>query len=554
MPQDMRGQPAAPARQVPCGGLGQAGADAIIGAPRYFTGGRCEDCHFAGERPASCLACFAFGIHGSGRVCAACRAFARGKTAGPCASCSRVVALKAGHCRLCWKQAAFARSAGRHQDIRRFLDQPILCHQLFFAGMASSSRPAAPGPSALHGTWAPDFPQAPAASAVPLVLFEPPPRDFSRFRRENADLANPWLAYARYQACLHGEAHGWTTQMRRCADRGLIAVLSRHASGERIRRSDLATAERASKIFGPRLADILDLLGLLDDDRLPALDTWITTTTRGLTPGIRDDVHYWLTVLRDGTSRHRPKSPLTVCNHLRDALPALTAWSGRYQHLRQVTRSDVTAIADALHGHARKRTMSALRSLFRISKGAGRIFRNPASGINGGTPAPSLLIPLGQAAYDRAIQAATQPPARLMLALAAMHAARPHAIRHLFLTDIDIGDGRITLNGHSRPLDPITRAVVLEYLGYRRTRWPGTANPHLLVTRSTASGRNPSSHAWIKKHFTGLTATIEQMRTGRQLEEALSAGPDPLHLAAVFGISHQTAIRYAHAARRLLTE
>jgi hypothetical protein len=464
------------------------------------------------------------------------------------------VALKSGHCRLCWKQAAFARSPGGHQDIRRFLDQPIRCHQLFFAGMAGNSRPAAPGPSAPPKIQAPDFPQSPAASAAPLVLFETPPRDYSRFRRENADLANPWLVYARHQARLHGEAHGWTTQMRRCADRGLIAVLSGHASGERIRRSDLAASERVNKIFGPRLAEVLGLLGLLNDDRLPALDTWITTTTRGLTPGIRDGVHHWLTVLRDGTPRHRPKSPLTVYNHLHDALPALTAWSGRYQHLRQVTRSDVAEIAEALHGHARKRTMSALRSLFQISRSTGRIFRNPASGIMGGTPACGVIVPLDQAAYDRAIQAATQPAARLMLALAAMHAARPHAIRHLLLTDIDLGDGRITIGGHTRPLDPTTRAVVLGYLAHRRTRWPTTANPHLLVTRSTASGRNPSSHPWIKRHFTGLTATIEQMRVDRQLEEALSAGPDPLHLAAVFGISDQTAIRYAHAARQLLTE
>jgi len=464
------------------------------------------------------------------------------------------VTLKAGHCRLCWKQAAFARSPGRHQDIRRFLDQPIPCHQLFFAGMASCSRPAGPGPSAPHEIQAPDFSQSPAVSAVPLVLFEAPPRDYSRFRREDADLASPWLVYARRQARLHGEAHGWTTQMHRCADRGLIAVLSGQASGERIRRSDLATSEHTNKIFGPRLAEILDLLGLLNDDRLPALDAWITTMTRGLTPGIRDDVHHWLTVLRDGTPRHRPKSSLTVYNHLHDALPALTSWSGRYQHLRQVTRGDVAEIADALHGHARKRTMSAMRSLFHISKSTGRIFRNPASGINGGTPAPVVLVPLDQADYDRAIHAATQPPARLMLALAAMHAARPHAIRHLLLTDFDLGVGRITLSGHTRPLDPITRAVVLGYLAHRRTRWPGTANPHLLVTRSTASGRNPSSRPWIKKHFTGLTATIEQMRTDRQLEEALSAGPDPLHLAAVFGISHQTAIRDAHAARQLLTE
>ena len=107
--------------------------------------------------------------------------------------------------------------------------------------------------------------------------------------------------------------------------------------------------------------------------------------------------------------------------------------------------------------------------------------------------------------------------------------------------------------GYTRPFDPVTRGVVLGYLAHRRTRWPGTANPHLLVTRSTASGTQPQQPPLIKKHFTGLAATIEQMRVDRQLEEALSAGPDPFHLAAVSGVSYQTEIRCAHAARQLLT-
>jgi hypothetical protein len=38
----------------------------------------------------------------------------------------------------------------------------------------------------------------------------------------------------------------------------------------------------------------------------------------------------------------------------------------------------------------------------------------------------------------------------------------------------------------------------------------------------------------------------------RHLDEALARGPDPLHLAAVFGIIHKTAIRYANIARQLL--
>jgi hypothetical protein len=135
-----------------------------------------------------------------------------------------------------------------------------------------------------------------------------------------------------------------------------------------------------------------------------------------------------------------------------------------------------------------------------------------------------------------------------------MHAARPHAIRHLLLADLDTGNGQITVGGHTRPLDPITRAVALAYLDERRARWPGTANPHVLLTRTTARGLGPASRPWLKKHFAGLAATIEQLRVDRQLEEALAGGPDPLHLAVVFGISNQTAIRYAHAARRLITE
>ncbi|MBQ0862279.1 hypothetical protein [Streptomyces sp. RK75] len=38
----------------------------------------------------------------------------------------------------------------------------------------------------------------------------------------------------------------------------------------------------------------------------------------------------------------------------------------------------------------------------------------------------------------------------------------------------------------------------------------------------------------------------------RQLEEALTHGADPLHLALVFGIDEKTASRYADSARQLL--
>lgn len=50
----------------------------------------------------------------------------------------------------------------------------------------------------------------------------------------------------------------------------------------------------------------------------------------------------------------------------------------------------------------------------------------------------------------------------------------------------------------------------------------------------------------------GQTATLERLRVDRQLEEAMTQGPDPLHLAEVFGLDEKTAMRYADSARALL--
>jgi hypothetical protein len=57
---------------------------------------------------------------------------------------------------------------------------------------------------------------------------------------------------------------------------------------------------------------------------------------------------------------------------------------------------------------------------------------------------------------------------------------------------------------------------------------------------------------YAKTKLCGQAATLERLRAGWQLEEALACGPDPLHLAAVFGLDPKTAIRYAENARLLL--
>jgi len=51
--------------------------------------------------------------------------------------------------------------------------------------------------------------------------------------------------------------------------------------------------------------EILALAGLLDDDRVPALDAWAESGLADLAPGIAACTRSWLHALRDGTPRTR---------------------------------------------------------------------------------------------------------------------------------------------------------------------------------------------------------------------------------------------------------
>ncbi|WP_052682080.1 hypothetical protein [Saccharothrix sp. ST-888] len=72
----------------------------------------------------------------------------------------------------------------------------------------------------------------------------------------------------------------------------------------------------------------------------------------------------------------------------------------------------------------------------------------------------------------RSAELVTSPAGRLAVALAAVHAARPGAIRTLQLDDADLGNRRITLAGRTHPLEDLTRQFLLAWLEHRRRRWP----------------------------------------------------------------------------------
>ncbi|MFD5615144.1 hypothetical protein [Kitasatospora sp. NPDC127060] len=146
-------------------------------------------------------------------------------------------------------------------------------------------------------------------------------------------------------------------------------------------------------------------------------------------------------------------------------------------------------------------------------------------------------------APHRAVAEATTPATRLILAFAAVHAARVAQIGTLILDDVDIGNRRLTIAGRVRPLDDLTLKLLLDWLEHRRAHWPNTANLHLLINNQTANRTTRASNHWISAAMRGRAATLERLRVDRELEEAMVHGPEPLHLAEVFGLDEKTAMR-----------
>ncbi|HEY6423468.1 MAG TPA: integrase [Pseudonocardiaceae bacterium] len=467
--------------------------------------------------------------------------------------------MKRGHCRLCWQQAAYESRAvgGLPRGAVTVLESgPLRHHQLFFDRMKLRRSESPARKYGRRRGMPPKPPPAPAGRPrlrwVQERLFEVS-RDFTRFdERTGSDLTNPWLSWALYLAYQRGEARGWRRGVRFAVRRGLTIVLSGHTAGDVVRYSELFPAMRAREIGAERVAEVLHEMGVLLDDRRPAFEDWLDRKLEGLAPGFRVAADAWLRIMHDGGPRSKPRDISSIQNYLNQLRPMLLDWSTRYDHPREVTREDILAVLEGLHGSRRCNVLVGLRRLFTFCRKTRIVFRDPTRGIEVGQHPYGLVQPLDQNEVDQAAETATTPVARLVLVLAAVHAARKAAIITVQLDDVDLGNRRLTIAGRTRPTDELTHQILIEWLDYRRTRWPHTANPHLIINQRSAVGTGPVSTLWGHKELRGQTATLERLRVDRQLEEALAHGPDPLHLATVFGLDPKTAIRYAENARVLL--
>lgn len=500
-------------------------------------------------------------------LCPPCYGFqARNPGTGPCAACGRDRHLKKDHCRSCWVQAGLDRpppKAPRHRMLLPYVRQ-VRHHQLLLAG-TGGVRDTVPKRPRRHGV----------GSGAPGLAAKPPPPPASEPRPSWLQLAlpglppgyrhgrlnlrsdplpdNPWLAWGLHVAHQLAELHGWSGNVSRAVNRSLATLLTDYTGADPLRASVIWPLLRQRATTAPtRTLHVLTTMGILVEDRPTTFDRWLARKLHGLAPAFAEPAAHWARTLHDGGPRSLPRNDVTARNYLAAVLPALQHWATRYDHPREVTRDDVLDHAATLQGRQRQYALTTLRSLFAWAKKNNLVFGDPAARVKVGRLEHGVFQPLEPEDIDQTITAATTPQARLYIALAAVHAARHSQIRALTLDDVDLPNRRLTIDRRTRPLDDLTHRLLTDWLTHRRTTWPGTANPHLMISAISANGTAPVSHAWLNRILRGLPATLEALRIDRQLDEALTNGADPLHLAVVFGLNATTAIRYADSARQLL--
>ena len=484
------------------------------------------------------------------RLCKACRSFSDTHPAGICSTCRRDLPLNGTVCRPCRKQASLVAGPGSKAALD-LTAAAVTGHQLFLAG--TFRRPDTPGPQpASTAPQATSWRPRPARTSQPRwiqTMICDPPRDLTRVssRRPLAGsgAADDLLACARRTA----ELRGWSPRTLSLTSSGLQILAAVHDPGEPVRASTVQQL-KAHNIPARHVIDVLDQAGALLDDRPDSLTAWLEEQLSGFPSRIRAELGIWIEVMRSGGTRRTPRARSTIVTSLSSIRPFLTGVAGQYATLRQVTRQDITSWIAARPGRSRARDASTLRTLFRILKTERLIFADPARGIRSGRNYSSIPIPARAPDLDAVSGAIRGNPAlRVVVALTGMHALQPCAVRRLRLDQVDLADRRLDPGGLNRPLDEFTAAAVRDYLAFRRQRWPRTTNPHLLVNRHSAHTTGTVSESWTGKLFRGLPLTAAKLREDRILEEARCGRADPLHLAAVFGFTPRTGLRYTEAAR-----
>ncbi|MDT2006376.1 site-specific integrase [Rhodococcus opacus] len=346
----------------------------------------------------------------------------------------------------------------------------------------------------------------------------------------------------RQQLTAFANARGWAASTTQAVSHALawFAAVGGFQATELVVSVDLAAQLRRRHLPVTRLAEFLTSTTnkpvRIERDRNHAASDGVPSD---LPTAMRREVALWLDVLAGATGRGRAHADSTIGKYRRAALPAIGRWAGEYTSLRQVTSDDIAGWVQPLAGSTRVGVTVALRSLFTTLKDHRVIFTDPA---RASIRAASHAAPYW--GWTRPPVAASSPAptvsTTVILLLAGVHALTRTDITGLRIDDVDLARGSLRIHGRRIILDALTRQRVCRWLEHRRTRWPSTANPHLLITSRSAYGTGPVS----TRYFRSLPIPISQLRADRLLTAAEDTGGDPLTIQRLFGVHPDTAVRY----------
>lgn len=350
----------------------------------------------------------------------------------------------------------------------------------------------------------------------------------------------------------------WEEGPRRNATRTLRFLLSWLGAEAPIFEADIYSLASANtpNFSARRVIEFLEPRGLLIPDpehRRDRNQQAIENIIEQFPDQIAEELRIWVRVLRSqGRWKHTARTFKGIRRYLAIAQPVIADWAGRVASLREITADDVKAAIDSRTGNPGRAIHIVLRNIFRALRQERAVFLDPTRGLSFGA-VKSLPDSVPSDRLQGLLDHAPNPMSRLAAALVAIHALGGSTICGLLLDDLDLASGKLVLRQGSWSraiwLEDLTLQLASDWLRERRRRWPGSTNPHLLVTQQTAMR---ADHIKItvgafERTFRAAKLTMAQTRQDRILYEARESA-DPLHLMRLFGISDGTAMRYITAA------
>ena len=190
--------------------------------------------------------------------------------------------------------------------------------------------------------------------------------------------------------------------------------------------------------------------------------------------------------------------------------------------------------------------LASLRHFFSWARRERLVLTDPTRGVRH-RPAPGFaghtLPRTRQAELARRWTAADCHPNEALVGLLAMlHGASAAELRNLTIDDIDHPRATLRLGRrrHPVPLDPLSFNAIERSLAHRAGLQ--TANPHLIVTRSTRCHRTPASTAYLAHVLDPAAVTPRLLRQTRLAD--LAHRLDPRLVADAFGITAEAALHY----------